>query len=132
MSHLREIEKRQSTMTATEVGSTGVSEATQLNEMDKRENAITTSDAGFFECEENLNCGRKSAELLKPEQSLNMFIKSKVRPEIEPVENSDGKCDNRDALHDLQSAEESSNRESMNGSPLPTAITTIPFTTTKP
>ena len=107
MSRLKEIEKRQSKMNAAEVGSTGVSEATQLNEMDKREIAITTSDTGFFECKENLNCGRKSAELLTPE--------------IEPVETLDGKCDNGDAPHDLLSSEESLIRESMNSRPLPTA-----------
>lgn len=111
IAHLKEVEKRQSTMTASDAGSADALEGTQVIKVDKRKSVKIVSDAGFPEGNDSVDCGEKTAELLKPEESQrNTFSTSEVTSEMEAVATFDEKCDDpKHALHDLRSAEESPN-----------------------
>lgn len=60
---LKEVEKRQSANTASDIGSADVLEATPSKETDRRKSTMTTSDAGVSEVNDRKDDGEKTAEL---------------------------------------------------------------------
>lgn len=104
IAQLKEVEKRQSTMTASDAGSADALEATRLKKAGTRKSVKIVSDSGFSEGNDSVDCGEKTAELLKLEESQRNT--SEVTPEMKALETFDEKCDDPEhALHDLQSAE---------------------------